>query len=83
MRTAVPEFAQLVSPLHHLLEAVYDKAGGERTKRAAAQVALSDAGWNGAHIDAFKACKAALEQATTLAHPSLERRVCLYTGCFP
>jgi hypothetical protein len=44
IRTAVPEFAQLVSPLHHLLEDVYDKAGGKSTKGAAAQVALSDAG---------------------------------------
>ena len=79
MRTAIPSFAELVSPLHKLLEAVYAQAGGKRTKSAAARVSLSDVGWSNIHIKAFTDCQKALARAATLAHPSADKRICLYT----
>jgi RNase H-like domain found in reverse transcriptase len=58
---------------------VYARANGRRTKTAAAQIPLSEVGWTALHADAFSACKTALENAVVLAHPSDEKRLCLYT----
>jgi hypothetical protein len=79
MRTAIPSFSTLVSPLHKLLEVVYARAGGKRTKTAVARVLLAEAGWTDTHQKAFECCQNALSHATTLSHPSYEKRVCLYT----
>jgi transposase InsO family protein len=79
MRTAIPSFSTLVSPLHKLLEIVYTRAGGKRTKTAVARVLIADAGWTDTHQKAFECCQNALSHATTLSHPSYEKRVCLYT----
>ena len=79
MRTAIPAFSTLVSPLHTLLETAYARAGGKRTKAAVSRILLSEVGWTGAHAEAFEKCQNALANATTLAHPSPEKRICLYT----
>jgi RNase H-like domain found in reverse transcriptase len=79
MRTAIPSFSTLTAPLRNLLECVYSLTGGKRTKTAVARIILSSAGWNDMHTGAFKSCQNALSQAATLAHPSRDKRVCLYT----
>jgi RNase H-like domain found in reverse transcriptase/Reverse transcriptase (RNA-dependent DNA polymerase)/Integrase zinc binding domain/Integrase core domain len=79
MRTAIPSFSTLTAPLHNLLECVYSVTGGKRTKTAVARILLSGAGWREMHTEAFKSCQNALSHAATLAHPSRDKRVCLYT----
>eukprot|EP00171_Calliarthron_tuberculosum_P002705 IDg2705t1 len=59
MRTAVPQFQELTKPLHEVMEKAYSLAG-KRTKRAAAKIALSTAGWTEMHDKAFTKCKTAL-----------------------
>ena len=78
MRTSIPSFSELVSPLHELLEAVYVRSG-KRTKTAAARISLHEVGWSADHLRVFESCQTALANATTLAHPSPDKRVCLYT----
>jgi RNase H-like domain found in reverse transcriptase/Reverse transcriptase (RNA-dependent DNA polymerase) len=79
MRTAIPSFSALVSPLHQILEDVYARADGKRTKTSVGRILLSEVGWNAEHTEAFASCQTALAQATKLAHPDQEKRVCLYT----
>jgi hypothetical protein len=78
MRTAIHSFSELVFPIPELLEAVYARSG-KRTKKAAARISLHEVGWNADHQQVFKSCQTALAHATTLAHPSTGKRVCLYT----
>jgi hypothetical protein len=80
MRTSIPSFVDLISPLQDLLESLYAHAGGRRTKTAAARVPLSKVGWTGTHAKVFEECKDALSAAATLAHPAAHKRACLYTG---
>jgi RNase H-like domain found in reverse transcriptase/Reverse transcriptase (RNA-dependent DNA polymerase)/Integrase core domain/Integrase zinc binding domain len=78
MRMAIPAYTELLSPLHTLLEAVYARSG-KRTKVAASRIQLLDVGWSSDHLRVFKSCQTALAHATTLAHPSSAKRLCLYT----
>jgi hypothetical protein len=75
MRTAIPSFPKIVSPLHSLLEAVHARTGGKWTKTAAAHISLSTLGWTAERTAAFTACQTALAHATSLAHPSQSKRV--------
>ena len=52
---------------------------GKRTKTAAARISLHAVGWSADHLRVFESCQTALANATTLAHPSPDKRVCLYT----
>jgi RNase H-like domain found in reverse transcriptase len=79
MRTAIPSFTQLVSPLQRLFEAVYVAAAGTRTRTAVAKISLSQVGWDGSYTDAMQACKDAFLHSVTLAHPSPSKRLCIYT----
>jgi RNase H-like domain found in reverse transcriptase len=79
MRSAIPQFSTLIYTLHDLLELVYARDNGRRTKTAAAKIPLSEVGWTALHAAAFSACKTAFEIAVVLAHPSEEKRLCLYT----
>jgi RNase H-like domain found in reverse transcriptase len=72
-------FSVLVSPLHQLLEKVYARADGKRTKTSVARILLSEVGWTAEHTEAFASCQTALAQATTLAHPDQAKRAFLYT----
>jgi RNase H-like domain found in reverse transcriptase len=79
MRTSIPSFATLIASLQILLESVYQAAGGKRTKTAAAKVQLHLVGWTAHHADVLAACKESLLHTATLAHPSPDLRLCLYT----
>jgi hypothetical protein len=79
MRTGLPGYSTMVSPLHALMEATYETAGGKRTKHAVSKVALADVGWSEEHMACFLQCQNALENLVTLAHPSPEKRICMYT----
>jgi hypothetical protein len=77
VRGKIPAYAELVAPLQQLLTAAL--AGSKkRNARAAARIALRDAGWGEAHAAAFEAIKAALAQAVTLAHLRDDMAVCLF-----
>jgi hypothetical protein len=78
MRTAIPSFSELLSPLQSILELVYAKAG-HRTKSAVSRIPLLEVVWDPSHLAVFKSCQTALANATTLAHPSADKRICLYT----
>jgi hypothetical protein len=67
MRTAIPSFAELVSPLQRLLELAYQQSGGRRTKTAVAKVSLKQIGWYDQHATALESCKEALKRAAKLA----------------
>jgi Reverse transcriptase (RNA-dependent DNA polymerase)/RNase H-like domain found in reverse transcriptase len=79
MRTSLPAFTTMIAPLHCLMEKVYVRAGNKRTKAPVAKISLGDAGGTEEHTQCSQACQSALEHAVTLAHTSLEKRVCLYT----
>ena len=78
MRTSIPSFATLISPLQDLLEAVYSHAG-KRTKSAASKILLSKVGWSPSHAESFRVCQQAIEHAVTLAHPHSGKRLCVYS----
>lgn len=78
LRSSIPEFQSLVSPLHEFVETVYQHAG-KRTKRAVARVSLTDLGWTSAHTTAFSACKNTIAKRVTLAHRDKNKRLCIYT----
>ena len=78
MRTAIPEFTKLISPLATLLEDVYSKAG-KRTRKASEKVELSEVGWEEKHAAAFTALKNALRTAVQLSHPDQSKLFCLFT----
>jgi hypothetical protein len=59
--------------MHDLLELVHARAGGRRTKTAAAKIPLSEVGWTALHAAASSACKEALENAVVFAHLLIER----------
>lgn len=78
LRSSIPQFQDLVAPLHDFLEKVY-KHVGKRTKRAVARVSLDQIGWSVARTHAFEACKKAIADRVTLAHRDDTKRLCIYT----
>jgi len=78
VRTAIPNFTAIVTPLHKFMERVYDQAG-KRTKRAVARYSLSDNGWGKTESDAFDTCKKVLAKQVTLSHRDDDKRLCIYT----
>jgi len=78
MRMAIPQFQQLVDPLHEILEKAYE-VSGKRTSRAAAKVSLSSLGWSYDHLTMYENCKKALANQTMLEHRDPNRRLCLFT----
>jgi Reverse transcriptase (RNA-dependent DNA polymerase) len=78
MRTSIPSFATIISPLQELLEEVYSHVG-KRTKAAVSKILLSKVGWSKSHADSFRLCKQAIEHAVTLAHPLSGKRLCVYS----
>jgi RNase H-like domain found in reverse transcriptase len=78
MRSSMPMYNALVSPLNLFLETVY-AAAGACTKKAAGKTILRDLGWNASHTESFQQCKRALAAAATLAHPRDEMRLCVFT----
>ena len=78
LRTAIPQFAALVAPLHAMLEKAYH-INSSRTKRLAARIHLSSIGWGPSECQAFDACKHAIRNQITLAHRDYTKRLCLFT----
>jgi RNase H-like domain found in reverse transcriptase/Reverse transcriptase (RNA-dependent DNA polymerase) len=78
IRSSMPMYNALVSPLSLFLETVY-AAAGARTKKAAGNTVLLDLSWYVSHTEAFQRCKGALAAATTLAHPRDEMRLRAFT----
>jgi hypothetical protein len=56
MRNSLPMFAQLIGTLQEILERVYQAAGGQRTRTAAAKIPLIDVGWDSEDASTFRAC---------------------------
>jgi RNase H-like domain found in reverse transcriptase/Integrase core domain/Reverse transcriptase (RNA-dependent DNA polymerase)/Chromo (CHRromatin Organisation MOdifier) domain len=78
MRTSIPNFSALIAPLITTLEEAYALAGS-RTKRAVSKILLSQTGWGEAQLKAFQLAKENLSKAVTLAHPSKDKRICVFT----
>ena len=78
VKQGIPNFTELVAPLHEFMERVYDHVG-KRTKRAVTRVRLDTLGWGKTELDAFESCKHALAHQVTLAHRDPSQRLCVYT----
>ena len=53
VKQGIPNFTELVAPLHEFMERVYDHVG-KRTKRAVTRVQLDKLGWGKTELDAFE-----------------------------
>lgn len=62
-----------------MLVAVYEKAGGKRTKRAVSRVSLPESGRSASHDLPFEASKQAMMHHVTFAHGNEDKRLCIYT----
>ena len=78
VKMSIPDFSNIILPLHHFLEKVYSKAG-KRTKTAVSKVDLDALGWNDQESLAFENCKKALANIVTLAHRDESQRLVVYT----
>lgn len=78
VKKGIPNFTELVAPLHDFMETIYALAE-KRTKRAVTCVILSDQGWGKDQLNAFEACKSALTNQVTLSHRDPSQRLCVYT----
>ena len=78
LKQAIPNFIELIHPLHKLLEAIFQRLG-KRTKRSASRVALSSLGWDVNHDHAFKACQEAIQNQVRLSYRDHEKRLCFFT----
>lgn len=78
VKQGIPNFTELILPLHNFLERIYDDIG-KRTKRAVSRVLLEKYGWGEPELIAFQSCKNALANQVTLSHRDPEQRLCVYT----
>jgi RNase H-like domain found in reverse transcriptase len=78
MRSAIPDFARLISPLTSLLERVYARSGA-RTRAAAKRISLSEEGWDTVHDTVFSAYNQSLIDSCRLSHRDTNKPLCLYT----
>lgn len=76
MRTAIPDFARLITPLHDLLESEYTKHGTRKKSRLANRPISA---WGEEHGVAFVCLIQAIEEQATLATPDPKKRLCLFT----
>ena len=77
MRNFIQSYAELVAPLHALMEYVYAQTGG-LTKRRVAKVPIASA-WGTEYDAAFVAIKQQLARSTELAHSKQNFSLCLFT----
>lgn len=76
MRRSIPSYANLLAPLHNLLEKAYT-AVGKWTKRAVKKFNVPSA-WGAEHEKALDLVKKPLARSTELAHPRPECILCLF-----
>jgi hypothetical protein len=77
MRSAIPNFAERVSPLQAVLNKVFD-GKTRRTKKAARAVALEQLWGDGAR-EAFKDIQTVIADSMTMAYPDPSKRICVLT----
>ena len=73
MRTAIPEYSELIAPLHSLLECNY-ALNKTRKKTRIANRPIS--AWGDEHDDAFQSLISAIKNQVTLSTPDLNKRLC-------
>ena len=78
MRSSIPNYSKFVEPLHNLIEKIYSKAGGKRTKREIRNLSIA-AEWGATHDDAFSAIIKQLAAAVKLSHSKSDFELCLFT----
>ena len=77
MCMSIPGFNVLTHGLSKIMEQVYEKANGKRTKQAVAAVPLVDFGSSEDHLAALQATKEAVGCVLELSHPKPEMCLCV------
>lgn len=78
LKQSIPGFVDKVSPLHDLIERVYERAR-KRTKQAVDRIFLDAMGWTEIKNYYMEQCKTNLIYQVTLAHIDPAKRLCFYT----
>lgn len=78
VKSALPEFSNLIEPLHLFMETVHD-ANTSRKRTAVARIQLRSVGWGEEHDDTFNRCKRTLSHKVTLVHSDPNKQLCVYT----
>lgn len=78
LRSTLPQFQELVAPLHTFLEALYTHIG-KCTKRTVSPISLDKLGWNSSLTCSFGACKTAIADRATLGHRDRSKHLCIHT----
>lgn len=78
VKNGIPNFSALVAHLHEFMEKFYEHVG-KRTKRAVANVQLTNLCWSHTQRTKFENCKTALAYQVTLSHRDRSKRLCVYT----
>lgn len=78
VKNGIPNFTDIIQPLHTFMERVYTRAG-KRTKRAVARIQLATLDWGASELAVFEKCRHALANQVTLSHRQAGMRLCLYT----
>ena len=76
MRSAIPKFAELIAPLHELLEKNYSK---EKTRKKTRIANRPISAWRDEHDTAFTNLISAIKEQTILATADPKKRLCLFT----
>ena len=77
MRSAIPDYSRVVSPLHNLMEQCYSRSG-KRTKRSVCNIALSGQ-WGADYTSSFNQIREHLANALKLAHPKPDHFLCFFS----
>lgn len=78
MRSSIPDFARVTSPLYAILEKAMQSSGA-RSKKQLQKVALSSLGWGPVEEQSLVDVKSKLLKMVPLAHPNPEWEVALVT----
>lgn len=76
MRTAIPNFSKLISPLHELLENNYTLYKSRKKVRLLNRPISA---WGEEHQEAFHCLITAIKEQATLTTPDPHKRLCLFT----
>lgn len=76
MRTAIPQFSRLISPLHDLLESEYRK---NKTRKKTRLENRPIPAWVDQHQEAFVCLVKAIKEQVRLGTPDPDKRLCLFT----
>lgn len=79
METAIPRFAERISPLRTILEAAHTRTGGSRKKPAIASTFLDDVVWTDEPGQLFHTVQRELIDTTKLAHRDTSLPLYIFT----